>query len=131
MTFDVTVEDLKKVWIGNTAFPEDQSEQLLYLKDLILEEIETLLAKYDRNIDYDLHEGKLRPLSLKNLIASIVKRTWESAQTSELDGFSQVSQNANGYGVSLSPVQAEYSIYFKKAELRKLGIASRRITTFP
>lgn len=127
--FEVTIDDVRKAYYGQNAFPDDDIETIEHLTEYVLALVQDMLADEDRTLEEDILSGKLNAVIIKNLVADVVKRTYDDASRDmgELEGFNQVTQSAPGYSVNVS-IMPKGSVYFRAAEKSKLKLGGNTIS---
>lgn len=129
--FEVSVDDIRKVYFKGDEFPEDDIAAIEYLRDLVVEEVRILISNADRDLEEEILEGKLSALIVKNVVSSVIKRTYASNTAGAgMENVAQAAQAAGPYSFSVTPVKSEYSVYFKKDEKRKLGIKDYSLKSY-
>lgn len=131
--FILTTDDVRKVYFGGSQFPEDDIDTVEYLIDVVLEDARALIEDDGRDLEEEIEAGRLRSLSVKNVLSTVVKRTYDAAiagGSGSAENISQASQSAGPYSFSFTPAKSEYSIYFKKDEKRRLGVRAPGLGAF-
>lgn len=123
-----TIDNLRALFIGSTAFPESKVEEL---EKQLLAASDYLRVKYiEIDIDDFVETSEIAANAISTIVANIVKRSYIAGVSSVPDQeVSQFSQGAGPYNMSFSPVSSGSGFYLRKDEkdiLRKIFGIKRR-----
>lgn len=112
-----TIEDLKSLFMGSIAFPENKTEE--FEKQISLASDYVRVKYIDTDIDTIVLNDSTAKNVLANIVANIVKRSYLSSINSSIPELevSQISQGAGPYNMSYSPVSSGSSFYLRKDEM--------------
>lgn len=116
-----TIDDLKKLFVGSLAYPENKTEDF---ENMLQTASDYVRIKYiETNIDDVISGNSTAKNVVANVVANIVKRSYLSSINSNIPDLevSQISQGAGPYNMSYSPVSSGSSYYLRKDEIDLLN----------
>ena len=117
-----TIDDLNSLWRKTSNEENERAGNLLQVvSDCLRAEAE----KVGRDLDKWIQEKPHRATVAKSVTVDVVARTLMTSTDQE--PMTQMSQSAGGYSVSGTFLSPGGGLYFKRAELARLGLRRQRV----
>lgn len=112
-----TVNDLVEMWRQLTQEEQERAEHLI---EAVSADLRLRAKRKDRDLDEEVQNDKDFALVVKSVVCTVVMRSINADTGSE--AYTQMSQSANGYTVSMTPYNSQGGIFISRSEYEKLGL---------